>query len=598
MLVPIVGSVDDSEARSPSETVCGSTLIVDLLGSIGTDYAATFKSAERPFIAVDVRSDPLATAAASAYPIERVVLILPRKRSPTFDNVLKRCAAVAAENTGCRICLVGSFRAHFGDTAYQRLEDDAVRHFRCASANPIVVLRTGHIAAVPSPISLLERAFAPFHPLLPPRFRSCFLRRDELFDTIEDLLRRPLCRSRTVTLLGENRALHDVAVERVVPGLYSTVASTVARLLSLLLLGWLASLVVALVARRYTPLRALQCDTLEPTTVDELLCLYNPYNRRHVALAGYNTGVTHFGWKYPGRTVVKTTGCGRRVRVRESSVAVDAGVTIKRVVGELNRVDRQLYVVPNYSYVSLGTAFFVPIHGSASDVSTLGDTIDRVLLYDPAIDRIVSIARGEPAFDRLMYDTQSGILVLRLTLRIRSQLRYFRQTMELNSPTAAEVWQFFCDLTAANIELRKSRAAESSVQVSKYYTLPTHGESTVDEHALEIPRDSIGRIWDRLEENPISSVLFHGFVRRCGFHVELFLDSAEFPIFWEAHTKLPLSKIQLRFVRRDGLPHSPFGRRDCISADLFMRRSKSPVFLRYMKECIPHARFNPGKHSM
>jgi hypothetical protein len=231
-------------------------------------------------------------------------------------------------------------------------------------------------------------------------------------------------------------------------------------------------------------------------------------------------------------------------------------------------------------------------------VSTLGDTIERVLLYDPAIDRIVSISRGEPAFDRLMYAPQSGALVLRLTLRIRSQLRYFKQTTELNSPTATAVWQLFSDPTAANIELRKLRAAESSVQISKYHTMPTDGTSIVDEQSLEIPRDSIGRIWDRLEENRLTSALFHGFVRCFGFHVELFLNEDEFPIFWEAHAKLPLSKIQLRFVRRDGLAHSPFGRRDCISADLFMRRSKSPAFLRFMKEQLPHARFNPGKHSM
>jgi len=284
--------------------------------------------------------------------------------------------------------------------------------------------------------------------------------------------------------------------------------------------------------------------------------------------------------------------------VNDSSVVVDAGVTIKQVVGELNRVHRQLYVVPNYSYVSLGTTFFVPIHGSASDVSTLGDTIERVLLYDPATDRIVSISRGDPAFERLMYAPHTGILVLRLTLRIRSQLRYFKHTTELNSPTSAEIWRLFAEPSAANIELRKSRAAANSVQVSEYFTMPIENESPRDDHALEIPRDSIGRIWDRLEENAILSSLFHGFVRRFGFHVELFLDAEEFPIFWEAHAKLPLSKIQLRFVRRDGLANSPFGRRDCISADLFMRRSKSPAFLRFMKEQLPHARFNPGKHSM
>jgi len=606
MLVPIAAAIDDSETPIAAETARGATLVVDLLGSLGADYAAAFSHSDRPIITVD-RFEDLATAITSAPAIERIVLFLPTKRSPLLDEKLKLCAAIAAENPRCRTCLIGSFRAHFRDAAYQRMEDDAVRLFRSAAPNRYVVLRIGNIGAGSS-LSLRQRALSPLYPLLSLRLRSCFLDRDELFEAIEELLRGRPRRSRVVTLLGENRSWREVAAANVAPGFYSSIASTFAWLLSLLLIGRLAGLVVAFLARRYPALRRLMCDTLEPATTDELLSLYNPYNRRHVALAGYNTGVTHFGWKYPGRTVVKTTRCGRRVRVRDSSVVVDAGVTIKRVVAELNRVDRQLYVVPNYSYVSLGTTFFVPIHGSASDVSTLGDTIERVLLYDPAIDRIVSISRGETAFERLMYAPHSGILVLRLTLRTRSQLRYFKQTTELNSPTAAAVWQLFADPTAANIELRKSQAAANSVQISKYHTQPigvastgepeTGGPGTIEVHALEIPRDSIGRIWDRLEENPLTSALFHGFVQRFGFHVELFLDVEEFPIFWEAHALLPLSKIQLRFVRRDGLTHSPFGRRDCISADLFMRRSQSPAFLRFMKEQLPHARFNPGKHSM
>ena len=56
---------------------------------------------------------------------------------------------------------------------------------------------------------------------------------------------------------------------------------------------------------------------------------------------------------------------------------------------------QELYVVPNYSYVCLGTSFFVPIHGSAVDYSTVADTICRVVLYDPDSDRIISAARDD-----------------------------------------------------------------------------------------------------------------------------------------------------------------------------------------------------------
>jgi hypothetical protein len=367
----------------------------------------------------------------------------------------------------------------------------------------------------------------------------------------------------------------------------------ISRAASYLYIGQLLGFLFTLLARRRPPFAQWQCHTLAPSTVRELLSLCNRHNRRHVAIAGYNTGVTHFGWKYPGRTVIKTTSCGKRIRVRGSSVDADAGITLKQVVGELNQSGQELFVLPNYSYVSMGTTYFVPIHGSGSEVSTLGDTIESVLLYDPATDRIVRLKRSDARFGRYMYNSGSGALALRLRLRTRDKSRYFVQRTRLEGPSAGEVWRLFAYAEASNIELRKSRATDTSVDVSKYYTtLPDAA------NALEVPKDTIGRLWDRLEENRVTSWLFHTMVRRFGYHVELFLDEREFTIFWEAHATLPLSKLQLRFVRCDGLPHSPFGDCDRISIDLFMRRSVSPAFVRFMKEQLPDVRLNPGKHSM
>jgi hypothetical protein len=249
--------------------------------------------------------------------------------------------------------------------------------------------------------------------------------------------------------------------------------------------------------------------------------------------------------------------------------------------------------VPNYSYVTLGTTFFVPIHGSGSDVSTLGDTIEKVVFYDPSTDRLHAVRRGDPAFDRTMYDLESGVLVLRLRLRVRPQTRYFMRRCLIESPTADDVWECFTDPAAANIEMRKPSASSTAVRLAKFYTAADGADDL-----LEVPRDSIGRLWDRLEENRLTSALFHGLTRRYAFHVELFLDRDEFEIFWQAHAGLPLLKIQLRFVHHDGLPNSPFGDRDCIAADLFMSRSASPAFLRFVHEKLPDARFNRGKHGM
>jgi hypothetical protein len=114
---------------------------------------------------------------------------------------------------------------------------------------------------------------------------------------------------------------------------------------------------------------------------------------------------------------------------------------------------------------------------------------------------------------------------------------------------------------------------------------------------VEVPRDALGRLWDRLEENPITSVIFHGLTRWLAHHVELFLSEEEFATFWDTHRSVPIRKIQLRYIRRDGFAHSPFRRHDCISADLFMLKKHRGAFDAYLKRTIPAAQMNPGKHS-
>jgi hypothetical protein len=367
-----------------------------------------------------------------------------------------------------------------------------------------------------------------------------------------------------------------------------TVAAT---LLAFLLVGRIIGLFLKACARRPRP---GDFDTLYPQSTRELLALYNPYNYRHVKIVGYNNGVVHFGHKYTGQTIVSTVRCNRVARVNGRIARFDGGVTIRLATEALTAAGKELYVLPNYSYVSLGTAFFIPIHGSASEYCTLGDTIQSVLLYDPTEDRFLHAARIDPAFQEHMYNAKSRVLLLRVHVAVKEKTCYYRKHYRLEAPTSQDILDAFKDSWAANVEIRKSRAAERAVCVSKYYNEPPPGE--VD--ALEFPRDTLGRLWDRLEANPITAALFHGLVRRFAFHVELFLTPDEFPVFWETHASLPISKIQLRYIRQDGLPHSPFRRHDCISADLFMLRKHRQAFETYVRERFREAQFNPGKHSL
>ena len=56
----------------------------------------------------------------------------------------------------------------------------------------------------------------------------------------------------------------------------------------------------------------------------------------------------------------------------------------------------------------------------------------------------------------------------------------------------------------------------------------------------------------------MTSFLMHALSRHVAWHTELFFTPEQFEVFWQTHGQLPLRKIQLRYLRRDGLPHSPF----------------------------------------
>lgn len=71
------------------------------------------------------RRAPTATGDA---PLERIVVFLPRRSADVDRDAVERCMRLAAEHSQCRICLVGTFRVHFGDLQPQGLKR------RCATS--------------------------------------------------------------------------------------------------------------------------------------------------------------------------------------------------------------------------------------------------------------------------------------------------------------------------------------------------------------------------------------------------------------------------------------------------------------------------------
>jgi hypothetical protein len=523
-----------------------------------------------------------------------VILFLSPRLTDRDRRVLDDLLGLAGDRRAEFVCVVSTFRAHLGDRDAAAAEAYVLGRAKGLQART-VVFRPGHVLSHNSRAGVYLRRLGFCYPLVPGRLRSCCVDGDELFAAIEGERREPRTRRpRLYTLLGPNRPWRALLAQHRAKGLLPACLTVVSALLALLLVGHLAGLALALLARRRPALGRWNFDTLRPRSFGELLALYNKYNYRHVKVVGYNNGVNHFGQRYPGRTVVSTVCCNRVARAGADAIKADCGATVRRALDFLAGSGRDLYVIPNYSYVCLGTSFFIPIHGSAADFSCVADTIAKVVLYDPVGDRLLVTTRDEPAFREHAYNPGSDVLLLRLYLRVKPKSRYYVRREELEGPGGREVLDALRDERATNVEVRKPSASGSKVQVYKYYNDPGEAQSPV----LELPRDSLGRLWDRLEENRLTSFLMHALTRHLAWHVELFFTAEEFATFWESHGTVPLRKIQLRYIRRDGLPHSPFREHDCVSADMFMLRRHRGAFEAYLKRTFAVVRANPGKHSM
>ena len=537
----------------------------------------------KPRLASDTQRVELADIAE--HTLECVVVFLNRKATRD-DALLTELRRIKPQ----RVCFVTGCGVLFGDKQASSREQSLLGAIDGAKST---IVRIANLSGVPR--NGLVRASSS---VLPITIRSAFVEPAELLKCVDEVFAADE-QPEQLTLLGENRAWRE-ELRKSEPNVIDKVGSVPGSVLRFMGGGYLVRSSVAGLKRFSPRARAFNFDTIMPTSEDQLLSLCNRHNAPHIAVCGYNNGVSHFGWRFPGKTVVPTCRSGNEIRIEDDTVTVDAGVTLKRCIEELKAKGKEFYVVPNFSYIGMGTVFFVPVHGSGSEVSTLGDTIEWVRFYDPWTNKIVETSRGEELFDESMYRLDTGYVLLQLKLRVRDCASYFVRQSELENPTASEVWAVFDDPETSNIEIRKNKADSDTIQVSKYYasdeaTTPT---DPTDDDRMEVPRDSIGKVWDRIEENKVSAWLFHWFVRTMAFHVELFMTEHEFEVFWNNHRDLPVSKIQLRFAKRDGMKHSPFGSEDRVSADLFMTKKNREKFLSFIREHLPNVRFNPGKQSM
>ena len=551
-------------------------------------------------VAIDAFCRSTARADSESGRMDSLILFLGPRFTPRQRGQLDDLIAVARRCRTRFVAIISTFRVHLDDPEVTAVEDDVVARATNLFER-VLVVRPGHVVSRHSPVVVLLERLAPFFPLVPTRLSTCFVEGNDLFGAIEaerlDARQQPGSRepwrsgamatfppfpgrpvgirNRAFTLLGANRSWRDMLVRHRGAGLWQYLATAVSTVLSWLLVGQALAFVFTLFARRSPWLRQWNVQTLRPRSLRELLSLCHPGNIAHVRVVGYNNGVAHFGHRHPGKTIVSTVRCHRMAFAGPNTLKADSGATVRNALDFLAQSQQELYVVPNYSYVSLGTSFFVPIHGSAVEYSTVADTIRRVVLYDPDSDRIIAAGRNDAAFREHVYNQESRAVLLRLYILAKPKSRYFVHRETLENPSAAQLLAALSDSSATNVEIRQAHAASARVTVSRYYTDLAETSSP----ALELPRDALGRLWDRLEENPVTSYLMHALSRHVAWHTELFFTPAQFDVFWRTHGQLPSAQNTAKVSEARRLDVFSLSRRRLrFGRSLHVPQEQAPVF--------------------
>ena len=308
--------------------------------------------------------------------------------------------------------------------------------------------------------------------------------------------------------------------ERRGSGFFAGCLTALSFLLSWLMLGQLAGLLLDSLARWQPCSARFNVGTLRPASFRELLEIYNRYNFRHVKVVGYNNGVNHFGHRYPGKTVVSTVSCHRTRLAGADLLKADCGATVRRALDFLSPAGQRI--------VRRAELFLrLPRHRLLrADPRLRGRFLHHrrddhpARPYDPRGDRIrasIAMIRRFASASTISPPTCwcCGFICASSRRRVISSARRNWRTR------AAPSYLMHCrDSRAANVEIRKASADATAVPCASIYHDPGDSPSPV----LELPRDTLGRLWDRLEENWLTSYLMHAsdppsrLARRIVFH--------------------------------------------------------------------------------
>lgn len=556
------------------------TAIADFGNPVSRDYLEWLKS----------RGDSVKTLSMSdeSAEISKLVIFIRGQLLNQIDVIIALVKTYGVKD----VTIVSSCQSYF--TPENNELEKSLLHSLKEINTKAVIFRCGHIISDRSIAKQNLQRFAFLYPLIPDYLRSCCVAGETVFQAISTEQNSASPRSRIIALLGTNQPWQEFLQDNFADTPIQLVLRSFSLTLSFFAIGHLLALLLNWLIELKLVSQSWNLKTIKPKSLGELISLINKYNFKYVQVVGYNNSTNHFGSRNRGKTVISTVNCDRTIQTAANTIKVDCGVTVYQIQNFLAKKQQELRSIPNYSYVSMGTTFFVPIHGNSLESTIVADNITKVILYEPKQERFIVASRDTAAFQKYIFNPASGVVLLRLYVLVKPKDRYFLHKENLTNPSSQVLLAAFHNNTATNIDIRKSNAQSQDVCINKYYSQPSQ---ETESEEFKLPRDGIGNLWDRLEQKPlISWLLLHAPNLYLFWNVEVFLSKSEFAQFWEAHSSLPILKIELRYKKQNPYLNSPFRESDRIAVDFIVLRKHRQAIKEYFESNFAPLYYHLGKH--
>ena len=480
-----------------------------------------------------------AAALRTAAPVGSQLIVYLFATSYTYDGdieIAKRAIQLARLLRARRIVYLSSWVVALPggglDFPYRRAKLECEQMIEREWDGESAVVRVANV--IGSPELLQQRMLDNFGTLLPRSCMRCYIHVDEACAVLREAAAAPLevgAEQLLFSAYGSRQTIGALLCSRTSPQPpLPTVLGASRVVLSLLpspvrdALLYLTRLVIyvliALLSHFHVYFKGWYlAGEFAPSSERELRSFFNHRSNKVIVVGG---GAIReiFGLRTRERIVVSTRNLTQISGVAEDGTCrLQAGVTFAAALRSLRGQDRTLALLPNYSYVTLGAALAVPLHGMNAKCPTMAAVVERMSLIDLRTGRLRQL-QTQAEVAQWMHLEPDTVLYLSADVRTEPITRFVLRKTTLSARRCGE-----CAYESLSRALRARQDKRIEVRCTSPPRFCLDGIRFVayeyDEDPgskMEVPRNFVGKLWD-----------FHGLIRLGRLMIDLrLIQSCEF----------------------------------------------------------------------